>query len=153
MPRGVPNAGFRKTKRFLERTGQMKQSAQVIKFSTPVVNETDQQIEKRLNDRFEILDTLTQSCVVGDSRSLIVSGPAGLGKSFTVEKTLEQWDILGERHTIIKGYVRATGLYKTLYKYRDEGNTVVLDDADNIDRKSTRLNSSHTDISRMPSSA
>mgnify|MGYP003346433638 CR=1 FL=1 len=122
MPRGVPKAGFRKKRK----------SKTVAEYVAPVSYETDQQISERISDRFEILEELTNAAIAGDIRSLIVSGPAGLGKSFTVEKTLEQWDILGERHVIVKGYVRATGLYKTLYKYRNEGNTVVLDDADNI---------------------
>lgn len=134
MPRGVPNAGFRKTKRFMERNGGkiVTPRQNVINFTPPVSTETDEQIAKRLSERFDILDTLAQSCIVGDSRSLIVSGPPGLGKSYTIEKALEQWDILGERHAIIKGYVRATGLYKMLYKFREAGNTIVLDDADNI---------------------
>ena len=34
-----------------------------------------------------------------------------------------------------------------------EANALTQKDTENIDRKSTRLNSSHTDISRMPSSA
>ena len=33
------------------------------------------------------------------------------------------------------------------------GQTITIDDKVFLDRKSTRLNSSHTDISRMPSSA
>ena len=38
---------------------------------------------------------------------------------------------------------------------REKIETIVIDDAstDGTDRKSTRLNSSHTDITRMPSSA
>ena len=36
---------------------------------------------------------------------------------------------------------------------KDAGDPVELANIYNLDRKSTRLNSSHTDISRMPSSA
>lgn len=97
----------------------------------PVV-ETDEEIENRLNDRFETINTLTMACVTGDARSLIVSGPAGLGKTFSVEKTLRDWDMVESRHTIVSGYVRATGLYKMLYQNRFEGNVLVLDDADAV---------------------
>ena len=48
--------------------------------------ETDDEIEQRISERFDILEALTDSCISGDSRALIVSGPAGLGKSYTVEK-------------------------------------------------------------------
>ena len=96
------------------------------------VIETDEQIEQRIAERFDILDTLTQSCITGVSRALIVSGPAGLGKSFTVENRLRAWDPDEVNHTIVKGYVRATGLVKLLYRYRNHGQVLVFDDADAI---------------------
>lgn len=112
-----------------------------IKVSHNAVNaETDEQIDARIAERFQILDLLTESCMVGNSRSLIVSGPAGLGKSFTVERTLAQWDPNGVNHVIVKGYVRATGLIKLLYQYREEGQVVVFDDADTIFFDDTSLN-------------
>lgn len=136
MPRGKPSAGFRKTRRWLaEQQGVdyvPKTTNNVVQFTPPVVNESDQQISERLNERFDILDILAQSCIVGDSRSLIVSGPPGLGKSYTIEKALKDWDVGGGNHVIIKGYVRATGLYKLLHKYREAGQIVVIDDADSI---------------------
>jgi hypothetical protein len=63
-----------------------------------------------------------------------------LGKSFTVERTLGQWDPNGVNHTIVKGYVRATGLIKLLYQFREEGQVVVFDDADTIFFDDTSLN-------------
>jgi len=95
-------------------------------------NETDDQIDRKLAERFQILSQLTDACIKGHARSLIVSGPAGLGKSFTVEQKLEQWDADSINHTIVKGYVRSTGLIKTLYRYREKGNVIVFDDADTI---------------------
>lgn len=96
------------------------------------VIESDEQIEQRIAERFDILDTLTESCITGVSRALIVSGPAGLGKSFTVENRLRAWDPTEANHTIVKGYVRATGLVKLLYRYRNHGQVIVFDDADAI---------------------
>jgi len=98
----------------------------------PKAIETEEQIEQRLAERFEILDILTEACTVGNARALIVSGPAGLGKSFTVERRLADWDPNEVNHTVIKGYVRATGLVKTLYRYREAGQVIVFDDADAI---------------------
>lgn len=105
-----------------------------------VSGETDEQIDARIAERFEILDVLTESCMVGNSRALIVSGPAGLGKSYTVEKTLAEWDPNGINHVIIKGYVRATGLVKLLYQFREAGQVIVFDDADTIFFDDTSLN-------------
>jgi len=94
--------------------------------------ETDQDIAARIADRFDILELLTESCIVGEVRSLIVSGPAGLGKSYTVEHRLRAWDPDEVNHRIVKGYVRATGLIKMLYRYREYGQVLAFDDADNI---------------------
>jgi len=96
------------------------------------VAETEDEIEARISERFDILEALTDSCIAGNSRALIVSGPAGLGKSYTVEKKLEEWDPSGNNYAITKGYVRATGLVKLLYAYREEGQVLVFDDADAI---------------------
>jgi hypothetical protein len=94
--------------------------------------ETDEEVDARIAERFEVLEMITGAVVTGDSRSLIVSGPAGLGKSFTVEKTLREWDPEEKRHVFIKGYVKATGLYKLLYQFRHKGNVIVFDDADSV---------------------
>ena len=46
--------------------------------------ETDIEIWNKLDKRFRVLETLTNHCIKGSARSLIVHGPAGLGKSYTV---------------------------------------------------------------------
>ena len=102
--------------------------------------ETDEQIEARLFDRFQILDQLTTACIKGYARALIVSGPPGLGKSFTVEQELRTWDPNERNHTIIKGYVKATGLYKLLWQYKNKGQVIVFDDADSVFFDDTSLN-------------
>tara|TARA_B100000508_G_scaffold5200_1_gene4088 strand:- start:410 stop:1210 length:801 start_codon:yes stop_codon:yes gene_type:complete len=102
-------------------------------------NETDKQIDKKLKDRFAILKIMTEAAISGDIKSLIISGPAGLGKSFTVEEAIEKWDPSGENHTIVKGYVKATGLYKTLWENKEKGNIVVFDDSDSIFHDDTTL--------------
>lgn len=127
MPKGVPAAGFR-----APRNDTAERMAAIKVSYAPEKRETDAEIEARIADRFEILDVLTEACVVGNSRALIVSGPAGLGKSYTVEKRLTDWDPNELQHTIIKGYVRATGLVKLLYQFRQPGNVIVFDDADAI---------------------
>lgn len=146
MPKGVPAAGFRKTKNWKSRAGRAKSATAPKKRGRPAkgnansmsfgyapdTNETDKQIAARLTERFDVLEMLAQSAIVGDSRALIVSGPAGLGKSYTVEQQLSQWDAEQENHTIIKGYVKTTGLYRKLWNYREAGQVIVFDDADSI---------------------
>lgn len=130
MPRGVPKSGFRSARR--GSSAAEKLAALRVSYEPEVRVETDAEIDARIADRFEILDILTEACIVGNSRALIVSGPAGLGKSYTVETALAKWDPNEVNHTIVKGYVRATGLVKLLYQYREHGQVIVFDDADSI---------------------
>jgi hypothetical protein len=105
-----------------------------------MITETDKQIEEKLEERFTILEILTHSALNGECRSLIVSGPPGLGKSYTVEQALKMYDPNGIRHSIIKGYVKPTGLLRTLYKHREAGEVIVFDDADTVFFDDTSLN-------------
>lgn len=130
MPRGVPKNGYRKTR--TTKTDKMDKIMNVAQPSEPVIVETDEEIEQKLNDRFEILTDMANAAIDGDVRALIVSGPAGLGKSFTVEKALEAWDPNATSHRIVKGYVKAPALYKLLYQHRIAGSVLVFDDADDV---------------------
>jgi hypothetical protein len=113
-------------------------------FATPrmsmVVTETDDQIDTRLRSRFRTVGIMAKSACDGITRSLIVSGPPGLGKSFTVEKIVSDYDKSGKKAVICKGYVRPTGLYKTLYEYRHAGNVIVFDDCDSAFQDMDALN-------------
>jgi hypothetical protein len=131
MPRGVPKAGFRKTRK-------SKASVQNVRVVRQVVsNETDAQIRAKLDERFSALELMTECAVNGDAKAVVISGPAGLGKSFGVTKVLDERQPF---HTVVRGYVRATGLYKTLYEYRAPGSVVVFDDADSIFADDVSLN-------------
>ena len=133
MPRGVYQ---RKSKTEKLQINKMLQ----VQIAEPVTQETDEEIEKRLEERFEVLQELTDAAISGDVNAMIVSGPAGLGKSFTVERALEGWDPNGNSHRIVKGYIRATALYKLLYQHRARGQVLVFDDADDVFLDETALN-------------
>ena len=125
MPRGVPKSGFRKTRK----RQAINFAQQVIK---PVRVETVAEIETKLKDRFEALEVMAEATGKGINRSLIVSGPAGLGKSFTVEAKLEELESMGHSVTYIKGYVRPLALYKLLYETRHAKSVLVFDDSDSV---------------------
>lgn len=145
MPRGVPNAGFRKTEAWSKKTGLPKvdytpgikpmlmiSNPQFNPVPAPVSNETDEEILERINSRFDILDAMVDEIIAGEADSIVVSGPAGVGKSHLVESKLEAWDPDGENYTFVKGTIRPTGLFGVLYDYREKGKVLVLDDADSI---------------------
>ena len=105
---------------------------------TSVVTSTDEERITQIAERFEILDDMTKATLNGDIRALIVSGPPGVGKSFTVERELDRSALFDQisgrrvKSTIVKGSATAIGLYKTLYEFSDSNCVIVFDDCDSI---------------------
>ena len=116
----------------------------VKKASEPV--ETDAQVIKRLRERFDILNDMTQASVDGVVRGMVVTGPPGVGKSFGVEQVLNEnrmFDKMAgkrDRFEVIKGASSAIGLYKVLYENSDKGSVLVMDDCDTVLHDETSLN-------------
>jgi len=109
-----------------------------VETKEPVSHETDEEIIARIRERFEILDEMTKAAVSNDIRAMIVSGPPGVGKSFGVEKIIEQSQMFDKiagkrlRTEVVKGSATPIGLYQTLYKYSDKNCVLVFDDCDSI---------------------
>jgi hypothetical protein len=110
-----------------------------------------------INERFDFLADFVNMVADRTSASLIVTGEGGLGKTFTVSKSLKDAglqnsaDAIGlgsdsgiaqhesrKIYTVVKGYSTAKGLYRTLYENRNR--VVVFDDCDNILRDPVALN-------------
>jgi len=102
---------------------------------------TDAEIEIKIQTQFQTLDLMTMGVVAGNFRSLVVSGSAGIGKTFTLE------NILGDAAaaskillTPVKGYVKASGLYKLLWEGRHKECVTLFDDCDAVFRDEIALN-------------
>lgn len=131
-------------------------------------NETEEQAAQRIAVRYDALERMTKRIVAKKVPSLIVSGPPGLGKSFTIKQELNRVfpdgpkiadryddDVPDEdsddplatggvssgelEYDIISGSISAVGLYQALW-YTRNGGILVLDDADDIFRDETALN-------------
>ena len=141
MPRGVPKAGFRKTKAAIARkTDALMTKAVESRFS--------------INERFGFVSDMIAMLASGDQASVVVTGPGGLGKSFTVTQALtdagmvdvsllDEFDIGDKINTktsfrVIKGYSTPKGLYRTLYENKD--GVVVFDDCDSVLKDPVSLN-------------
>lgn len=115
-------------------------------------------MSKSLQDTYDRLDTayaIARGVISGRIRSLVLTGPGGIGKSHVINKALndETYDrtrpknvddflSLGEDdfYTIIKGRIRPLALYETFYQYKDAGKIVILDDADDVMKDIIGLN-------------
>jgi len=100
--------------------------------------QTDEERMAEIAERFEILTDMTKAAITGEIRAMIVSGPPGVGKSFSVEREVEKATLLDQlagkrlRAEVVKGSATPIGLYQTLYKYSDTNCMVVFDDCDSI---------------------
>ena len=100
--------------------------------------ETTEEAMDRIRKRFAILDQMTDAVANGVVRGLIVSGPPGVGKSFGVERILDDYDAMaklsnsGPRTEIVKGAMTPIGLYQTLFNNSKQGDILVFDDCDSI---------------------
>lgn len=106
-----------------------------------------------INTRFGFVEKLVNMVAAGVQPSAVITGEGGLGKTFTVTKTLNDagyTDIsdLGEfqvgqvlsRKTFmtVKGYSTAKGLYRTLFE--NNKSVIVFDDCDAVLKDPVALN-------------
>lgn len=111
----------------------------IVKPQEPeVYTESEEEAIERIRERFDILDQMAEGTTNGAVRAMIVSGPPGVGKSFGVEKVMEQASLFDKmaqrknRFEVVKGAMSAIGLYAKLFQYADSGNVLVFDDCDSI---------------------
>jgi len=99
-----------------------------------------------INKRFEFLEQMVTMIADGTMPSCVITGEGGLGKSYTVLKSLETAGLsnitdlsnfgIGAKvnksksYKIIKGFSTAKGLYRTLFE--NNGMTIVFDDCDSV---------------------
>jgi Cdc6-like AAA superfamily ATPase len=107
-----------------------------------------------INERFQFVTDLVTMLADKQIPSVVISGEGGLGKTFTVMKTLESKGLKDTRdfpaedesaeededmeyadvktgdYTFVKGFSTSKGLYRTLYQNRNK--IVVFDDCDSI---------------------
>ena len=101
-----------------------------------VVSETEEDAMDRIATRFGVLDEMSRSCIAGDIRAMIVTGPAGIGKSHGVTTQMEKATLFDQvagnktRFEIVKGAMSGIGLFAKLYKFSDAKNVLVFDDCD-----------------------
>jgi hypothetical protein len=107
-----------------------------------------------INERFEFVEGLVNMIASGLTPSAVITGEGGLGKTYTVNKTLvasglkdlsdvgalEVASTINRRNsfTSVKGYSTPKGLYRTLYENKDS--VIVFDDCDSILKDPVALN-------------
>lgn len=121
-------------------------SAAIEAREAELANLSDADIIERQIELEKIFLEMTEAVSNGKVRALIVSGPAGVGKSYGVEAILSKHNLLNkiagrkDKYEVVKGSMSSVGLYAKLYEYSEKGNVVVFDDCDEVLTEPESLN-------------
>ena len=99
---------------------------------------SNDELYNEIKSKYESLELLVDSVGNGVTTSLIVSGAPGIGKSHTVNEVLETNPTC--QYTIVKGMVKATGIFKLLYQNRLKNQVIIFDDSDEVFNNEISLN-------------
>lgn len=93
----------------------------------------DTEVLDTIMTRFDVYHKMCVAATEDAITALIVSGAAGIGKSYTAEWALDYAkENKGIRFKIIRGAVNALDLYEQAFRYCNPREVIVLDDADRI---------------------
>jgi hypothetical protein len=150
----MAKVGTKTIKSYSKAYVERKVRAMVGDVEVAVAAATEKQNRFDINTRFGFVEKLVNMVATGVQPSAVITGEGGLGKTYTVTKTLEAngyKDIsdLGEFQvgsiintrkcfTTVKGYSTAKGLYRTLFE--NNKSIIVFDDCDAVLKDPVALN-------------
>lgn len=148
---------------YMDLTGTSNSAPSII---SEAANPAKPAIYFSINERFEFLGTLARMVIHEAAPSLLVTGPGGYGKTFSVTKEITEAGLTfttdfpdveesepdeeddGEAEPkepqeaadvhIVKGFSTAKGLYRTLYE--NNGKLIIFDDCDSVFRDKNAVN-------------
>lgn len=93
--------------------------------------ETIEEMKVRIRKRFNVMEMMTKGIINGNIRSLIISGAAGIGKTYSLDKSLQKADKKGEIcYKSVNGKISGIGLYERLWNSKEENDVLLIDDVD-----------------------
>lgn len=106
-------------------------------------NDEPKQSSFSIDERFEFVSEMVRMVRNGVTPSMIVSGPGGLGKSFTILEELEGLEEIqgsGQEgdYLVIKGFSTPKALFRTLQTSNDK--LIIFDDCDSVLKDLTSQN-------------
>ena len=138
--------GYVNGKAVVKSTSEYYVKRKVAEMDTGTVAYKAPESEFGINQRFSFLEQMVSMIADGTMPSCVITGEGGLGKSYTVLKSLETSGLrnitdlaefqvgtrinLSKSYRVVKGFSTAKGLYRTLFE--SNGMTIVFDDCDSI---------------------
>lgn len=146
--------GGKTIKSYSKKYVEKRLSSMVGDIEQAIVVATEKQNKYGINERFSFVEKLVNMVASGIQPSAVITGEGGLGKTYTVTKTLEAngykdisdladfqvGTIINTRKcfTMVKGYSTAKGLYRTLFE--NNKSIIVFDDCDAVLKDPVALN-------------
>ncbi len=146
--------GSKTIKSYSKKYVEKRLASMVGDIEQAIVVATEKQNRYGINERFSFVEKLVNMVASNIQPSAIITGEGGLGKTYTVTKTLEAngykdisdladfqvGTIVNTRRcfTMVKGYSTAKGLYRTLFE--NNKSIIVFDDCDAVLKDPVALN-------------
>jgi len=150
----VAKVGTKTIKSYSKKYVERKVAAMVGDIEVAIAATEAKQNRYDINTRFGFVEKLVNMVAAGVQPSAVITGEGGLGKTYTVTKTLEAngfkdisdlaefevGSIINTRKcfTMVKGYSTAKGLYRTLFE--NQKSIIVFDDCDAVLKDPVALN-------------
>lgn len=138
--------------RYEQETGLKLTYDEIVASDVAIQTERDEKFG--INTRFEFVEKLVNMVASGVQPSAVITGEGGLGKTYTVTKTLasagytdisnladfQVGSVINTRKcfTQIKGFSTAKGLYRSLFE--NNNSIIVFDDCDSVLKDPVALN-------------
>jgi hypothetical protein len=111
-------------------SGKLNIKSLPVSENRPLNDDLEDTEEEKLFKQLQFFETARLTAIAvsqGISKSLIIAGSAGIGKSHGIESTLDP-----KTTFYVHGNVSPLGLYKILYEYKQKEYTIIFDDSDSI---------------------
>ena len=96
----------------------------------PEAEMSDEELLTDINKRFRFMRRFVDFALKGKFTSVLITGPGGIGKTFPVERMLDDAEEDGRSIWRVSGSMSAVKLVEALYFTQKKGDVLLIDDAD-----------------------
>jgi DNA polymerase III delta prime subunit len=83
-----------------------------------------------IEQKYTSLEKYIEQMAAGNVRSLIVNGPPGVGKTYSASAYIKKYS--KQKHKSVTGHMSMLTLYGDLYRLKNNGEILILDDVDSV---------------------